>query len=85
MFSCGRGPDRFYFKFGKPFDTSVVDRTDQSSIDAAYAEIKSEVEGSISYLLHERSQDPYRAVIPRVAYEALNKKQAPSFPLRRSD
>jgi len=76
-----RGPDRFYFKFGTPLDTRSIDHKDSAAMDAAYAEVKHEVERSIEELLAGREKDPYRPLPPRLLYEKLNSRQAPTFPL----
>jgi hypothetical protein len=41
--------------------------------------VKGEVEESISYLLRKRSTDEFRDLLPRLAYERINSKQAPTF------
>jgi hypothetical protein len=45
-------------------------------------QVKSEVEGGISFLLRNRQRDPYNHFLPRALYEAASGgKQAPTFPL----
>eukprot|EP00613_Pedinella_sp_CCMP2098_P035782 CAMPEP_0171813486 /NCGR_PEP_ID=MMETSP0991-20121206/79240_1 /TAXON_ID=483369 /ORGANISM="non described non described, Strain CCMP2098" /LENGTH=721 /DNA_ID=CAMNT_0012427069 /DNA_START=131 /DNA_END=2297 /DNA_ORIENTATION=+ len=78
-----RGPDRFYFRFGKPFDTQHLDHRDKGAVEEAYSVIKSDVEGSIEYLLKEREKDPYRELVGRLAFERINARQAPGFPLAK--
>ncbi len=47
-----------------------------------YADVKAEVQKSIDYLLEGRERDPFRALPPRLLYEAVNDgKQAPTFTL----
>jgi len=76
-----RGPDRFYFKFGEPFDTADLDPKDSAAMDDAYAKVKASVEDSIAFCLTGREKDPFRAVAPRLLYEKVNGKQAPTFTL----
>ena len=46
------------------------------------AQVKSEVESGISYLLQKRKTDRYRHFLPRILYEtASGGRQAPTFEL----
>jgi len=76
-------PGRYYFLFGSPIDTSAVDPTDKEACAALYANIKTELEASLSYLLDKRRADPYEAPLPRLPIEASWNwtKQAPTFPI----
>lgn len=46
-----------------------------------HPQVKSDVEGGLGYLLRKREADPYRDLLPRLAYEASwnGERQAPSF------
>ncbi|KAK9819759.1 hypothetical protein WJX72_002051 [[Myrmecia] bisecta] len=76
-------PSRFYFAFRKPIQT--LPDMDRSQADEVYRQIRSEVEGGISWLLRERERDPYKDLLPRLLYEASwgNARQAPTFALPR--
>ena len=52
---------------------------DGEALDSA--EVQRELEGDLAWLLARRTEDPYRAPVPRVPVEASWewKKQAPSF------
>jgi len=70
---------RMYFLFGKPFTGADIDVSSDEATDVTYRNVKAEVESCISYLKRKRTSDPYKDLIPRVAFERLNNKQAPSF------
>ncbi|ONK78619.1 uncharacterized protein A4U43_C02F20710 [Asparagus officinalis] len=55
-------PGRFYYLFGKPFETKEKKELlkDRESAREAYMQIKSEIEGIFSYLKTKREEDPYR-------------------------
>ena len=74
-------PDRFYFCFGRPIETDAVDASDAAACEELYSEVQRELEGDLAWLLARRTEDPYRAPVPRVPVEASWewKKQAPSF------
>lgn len=74
-------PPRYYFCFGRPFDTSSVDSADEEARRKLYAEVRSELEGCISWLLEKREKDPYAAFLPRFMYESATNwtRQAPTF------
>ncbi|KAK9908919.1 hypothetical protein WJX75_004666 [Coccomyxa subellipsoidea] len=81
-FAVPRAPQRFYYKFGKPIETSRADLDDPARVNRLYRQVKSEVEGGISFLLRNRQRDPYNHFLPRALYEAASGgKQAPTFPL----
>lgn len=77
-------PNRLYFLFGQPIETSADMVKDRERVDAVYAEVKSAVETQIAYLLAKRETDPYADFRTRILYEnrlfAENRK-APSFEL----
>jgi len=70
---------RFYFLFGKPIEAGEMDVTDPDTTAKEYARVRQEVEGNIAYLKRRRPTDPYGQILPRVAYERINQRQAPSF------
>ncbi|CAM9960864.1 unnamed protein product [Heterosigma akashiwo] len=80
-----RLPSRFYFKFGKPIPTKGIKSKDSEMVAKVYKEAKNEVENCISYLLEAREQDPYKNAQPRLLYERLMGRKAPTFPLNIVD
>lgn len=74
-------PRRYYFLFGAPIETSPELAQDREACQQLYQEVKGRVEGGIGYLLRKRETDPYRDLLPRVAYEASWgwQRRAPSF------
>lgn len=74
-------PQRTYFIFRQPIPTSPALGADRDACHSLYKRVKGEVEGGMGYLLRKRETDPYKNLLPRLAYEAtwgFNKK-APSF------
>ncbi|CAN0525967.1 unnamed protein product, partial [Ectocarpus sp. 8 AP-2014] len=63
-------PARHYFVFGPAIDTSLVDKKDRGTCQAAYELTKSCVREGISFLLESRKQDPYRDGAKRWLYES---------------
>jgi len=43
------------------------------------------VRASLDYLLEARERDPFQALAPRLAYERLSGRPAPSFTIRNDD
>lgn len=74
-------PQRTYFIFRQPITTSPGLGADREACHALYKQVKSEVEDGMGYLLRKRERDPYKNLLPRLAYEATwnFKRQAPSF------
>lgn len=76
-------PGRFYFLFGKPVETKGMMEIlkDRHRATEVYLQIKSEVEGIISYLRKKREEDPYRSIIQRTIYKVAweSKRQIPTF------
>lgn len=74
-------PQRTYFIFRQPITTSPELGADREACHALYKQVKSEVEDGMGYLLRKRESDPYKNLLPRLAYEATwnFKRQAPSF------
>ncbi|KAL1802721.1 hypothetical protein ACET3Z_031368 [Daucus carota] len=78
-------PGRFYFLFGKPIQTKGKENVlkNRDSANELYLQIKSEVEQNIAYLIKKRKEDPYRGILDRTVYRALDASidEAPSFEL----
>ncbi|XP_077218489.1 phytyl ester synthase 1, chloroplastic-like isoform X2 [Tasmannia lanceolata] len=77
-------PGRFYFLFGKPYETRGMRKKllrDRESANEAYLQIKSEVERILSYLRKKREEDPYRGILQRTLYQATwgSKNEVPTF------
>ncbi|KAI8467306.1 MAG: alpha/beta-hydrolase [Monoraphidium minutum] len=74
-------PKRFYFLFGAPIETTPALASDREACQRLYRGVKGAVEGGMGYLLRKREADPYRELLPRLAYEASwgGGRQAPSF------
>ncbi|KAK9108567.1 hypothetical protein Syun_024578 [Stephania yunnanensis] len=60
-------PGRFYFLFGRTFDTAgrKEELKDRDEAKKLYMELKSEVERCIAYLKEKREEDPYRSLPSR--------------------
>ena len=78
-------PNRLYFLFGKPIETSVEMVQDREKTDAIYLQCKQAVEAQIEYLLERRATDPYADFRKRLLYETPflggEPRKAPSFDL----
>lgn len=76
-------PGRFYYLFGKPFDTAEIKNevSDREKAQEMYVQVKSEVERCISYLKNKRESDPYRSVFARLLYRAIqgSESDVPTF------
>jgi hypothetical protein len=74
---------RYYFLFGKPIDARLIDSADKRATADAYAQVQTELEAGMDWLLEKRRHDPYRNFVKRVAYEAASnwERQAPTFSL----
>ncbi|OVA15060.1 Diacylglycerol acyltransferase [Macleaya cordata] len=76
-------PGRFYYLFGKPIKTKgkKEELKDRDNANAMYLQIKSEVENIMSYLVKKREKDPYRGIIERTVYKAVQAPidQVPAF------
>ncbi|KAL8142760.1 hypothetical protein V2J09_015792 [Rumex salicifolius] len=76
-------PGRFYYLFGKPFDTTGIKNevSDREKAQEMYIQVKSEVERCISYLKKKRESDPYRSIIARLLYQASqgSESEVPTF------
>ncbi|KAK9120174.1 hypothetical protein Scep_018267 [Stephania cephalantha] len=67
-------PGRFYFLFGRTFDTAgrKEELKDRDQAKKLYMEVKSEVERCIAYLKEKREEDPYRSLPSRLFYQAIH-------------
>lgn len=74
-------PQRFYYVFRQPIDTTPELAADKEACDVLYKHVKAEVEDGLGYLLRKRQADPYLDLLPRLLYEGSSgwKRQAPSF------
>ena len=74
-------PQRHYFLFGTPIDTTPIDPADRDECARAYAGLKGQVVEGVRRLDEDvRAADPYRELVPRTAWEALYDAQAPGPP-----
>ncbi|KAJ6796119.1 putative acyltransferase-like protein, chloroplastic [Iris pallida] len=62
-------PGRFYYLFGRPYETRGMDPKDRESAIEMYSQIKSDVECLIAYLRKKREEDPYRSIVQRTIYQ----------------
>ena len=78
-------PNRLYFLFGQPIETSADMVQDREKTDAIYLDCKRAVETQIEYLLAKRATDPYSDFRKRMFYETSllggDARKAPSFEL----
>ncbi|KAM0850682.1 hypothetical protein ACQ4PT_052927 [Festuca glaucescens] len=67
-------PGRFYFIFGKPIETRGREKElrEKESAQHLYLHVKSEAESCIKYLKEKREEDPYRSILSRLLYQAVN-------------
>jgi hypothetical protein len=63
------------------FPLGRQDLRDRESVQHLYLRVKSEVESYIKYLKEKREEDPYRSILPRLLYKAVNGRNAeiPTF------
>ncbi|KAJ8771913.1 hypothetical protein K2173_027090 [Erythroxylum novogranatense] len=78
-------PGRFYYYFGKPFQTEgrKKELRDREKAHELYMEVKSEVEKCLAFLKERREHDPYRNIVARLTYQAVHgvTSEVPSFEL----
>ncbi|KAH6804371.1 Esterase/lipase/thioesterase family protein [Perilla frutescens var. frutescens] len=67
-------PGRLYFLFGKAMETQGREEllNDKMKIKEFYMEVKSQVEGSIAYLIKKREEDPFRHLFDRFFYRTVS-------------
>ncbi|XP_022156515.1 acyltransferase-like protein At3g26840, chloroplastic [Momordica charantia] len=65
-------PGRFYYYFGKPFETEgrKEELRDRENAHKLYLQVKGEVENCLAYLTNKRESDPYRQLWPRLVHQA---------------
>ena len=65
-------PERLYFWFGQPVDTSRYGGAgeDDAAARAVRDEVRAAVQAGIRILLAERERDPHRGLLPRLWHEA---------------
>jgi hypothetical protein len=65
-------PERLYFWFGQPVDTSRYGGAgeDDAAARAVRDEVRAAVQAGIRILLTERERDPHRGLLPRLWHEA---------------
>lgn len=74
-------PARHYFIFGKPINTRDISPKDKDACEQLYKNIQSDMKLGFADVLRAREKDPFSNSVARVAYEQLNGKQAPTFPI----
>ncbi|CAL0323302.1 unnamed protein product [Lupinus luteus] len=76
-------PGRFYYYFGKTFETEgrKLELKDREKAHELYLEVKSEVERCLDYLKEKRESDPYRSIISRSLYQVTHgfTSEVPTF------
>jgi pimeloyl-ACP methyl ester carboxylesterase/1-acyl-sn-glycerol-3-phosphate acyltransferase len=72
-------PSRNYFIFGKPLNTKGIDPRDKGACREAYESIQNEMRRGFDDLLRARKKDVFMEAAPRLAYERLTGRQAPTF------
>lgn len=78
-------PSRTYFLFGRPISTSTLDPKDKVACEALYNSVQDAVKEGIRDILAAREKDPYKTAPPRLAYERLTGKKAPTFDVSALD
>jgi hypothetical protein len=74
-------PQRNYFLFGQPIDTTNIDPNDDEACSKIYKMAQYEVRSGIDELLQARQRDPFKDSIQRIAYERIFRTKAPTFPI----
>ncbi|KAK4489057.1 hypothetical protein RD792_004851 [Penstemon davidsonii] len=67
-------PGRFYYLFGKPIATEGMKDilSDRDKACELYLQVKTQIQKSIAYLKDKREKDPYRNILPRLAYQGYH-------------
>lgn len=78
-------PSRNYFLFGKPIETSSLDQKDKGACESVYQSLQDDMNAGFSAILEAREKDQYKEAIPRLAYERISGKKAPTFELEDLD
>lgn len=74
-----RAPSRNYFIFGKPVNTKDIDPKDKNKCREAYESIQEEMRRGFDDILEARKKDVFKDAGPRLAYERLTGRRAPTF------
>ena len=76
-------PNRLYYYFKQPIQTSKADVEDRDRCQMIYEEVRESVESGIAYLLEKRESDPYKDFNTRVMHEISRggSVKAPTFDL----
>ncbi|CAK7334089.1 unnamed protein product [Dovyalis caffra] len=76
-------PGRFYYYYGKPIETEgrMHELRDKDKAHKLYMQVKSEVEKCLAFLQEKRESDPYRNIVPRLAYQSTHgfDSEVPTF------
>lgn len=84
-----RLPARMYYFLRAPIKLEPSMAKDRQACEEVYAQIRGQVEGGLTYLLHMRGADPWGALVPRYLYEhpplGGRPRRAPSFPVAQLD
>jgi hypothetical protein len=72
-------PSRNYFIFGTPLNTTGINPKDKEACKEAYVRVQEEMERGFDDILEARKKDIFRDAGPRIAYERLTGRQAPTF------
>ena len=70
--------NNFSSHFSQPFDTRDINVYNKTQCKQAYKTIQARVQSGIEYLLNYRKSDPFSQFIPRVLYESITGKIAPT-------
>jgi hypothetical protein len=72
-------PSRNYFIFGKPLSTKDIDPKDKDACQEAYQSLQTEMKRGFDDILRAREKDRFMQAPPRLAYERITGRQAPTF------
>jgi hypothetical protein len=72
-------PSRNYFLFGKPLSTKDIDPKDKDACQEAYQSLQTEMKRGFKDIIRAREKDRFMQAPPRLAYERITGRQAPTF------
>jgi hypothetical protein len=72
-------PSRNYFIFGKPVHTHEIDPKDKELCKQTYLNIQDDMNLGFHQILEARETDTFKDGGPRLAYEKVTGRQAPTF------
>ena len=75
-------PSRNYFVFGKPFQTMELDPKDRNGCESIYSDIQAEMKRGFDDVLRARKKDNFMEAAPRLVYERVTGKKAPTFDIK---